>query len=79
MFRVPLAGALTALLIVPALAADPPRPLRELSLEELMEVPVTSVLRSESTVGHSPAAVFVITAEMIRRSGATAQIGRAHV
>lgn len=36
-----------------------------------METPVTSVTREESTVGHSPAAVFVITPEMIRRSGAT--------
>jgi iron complex outermembrane receptor protein len=35
------------------------------------DVPVTSVTRSESTVGKSPAAVFVITQEMIRRSGAT--------
>ncbi len=31
---------------------------------------VTTVDRQESTVGHSPAAVFVITPEMIKRSGA---------
>ncbi|OHB69626.1 MAG: hypothetical protein A2V70_15665 [Planctomycetes bacterium RBG_13_63_9] len=36
-----------------------------------MDVEVTSVTRTESTVGRSPAAVFVITPEMIRRSGAT--------
>jgi len=36
-----------------------------------LEVEVSSVTRSESTVGKSPAAVFVITPEMIRRSGAT--------
>ncbi len=36
-----------------------------------MDVEVTSVTRSESTVGKSAAAVFVITSEMIRRSGAT--------
>ena len=41
------------------------------SIEELMDVRVTTVSREESTVGHSPAAVFVITPEMIRRSGAT--------
>ncbi|QDV27023.1 TonB-dependent receptor plug domain-containing protein [Aureliella helgolandensis] len=35
------------------------------------DVEVTSVTRSESTVGRSPAAVFVLTNEMIRRSGAT--------
>jgi len=36
-----------------------------------MDIPVTSVTKEESTVGHSPAAIFVITPEMIRRSGAT--------
>ena len=36
-----------------------------------MDIPVTSVTKEESTVGHSAAAVFVITNEMIRRSGAT--------
>ena len=36
-----------------------------------MDTPVTSVSKQESTVGHSPAAIFVITPEMIRRSGAT--------
>ena len=36
-----------------------------------LDVEVTTVARQESTVGRSPAAVFVITPEMIRRSGAT--------
>ncbi|MGA2034494.1 MAG: TonB-dependent receptor [Thermoguttaceae bacterium] len=36
-----------------------------------MDVPITSVTREPSTIGHSAAAVFVITPEMIRRSGAT--------
>ena len=36
-----------------------------------MDAPVTSVTREQSTLGHSAAAVFVITQEMIRRSGAT--------
>ncbi len=36
-----------------------------------MNVRVTTVSRGESTVGQSPAAVFVITQEMIHRSGAT--------
>jgi iron complex outermembrane receptor protein len=35
-----------------------------------LDMPVSSVSRQESTVGQSPAAVFVITNEMIRRSGA---------
>ena len=36
-----------------------------------MNPPVTSVTKEQSTVGHSAAAIFVITNEMIRRSGAT--------
>ncbi len=36
-----------------------------------MDMPVTTVTRDASTVGRSAAAVFVITNEMIRRSGAT--------
>ncbi len=36
-----------------------------------MDVEVTSVMKEQSTVGRSPAAVFVITQDMIRRSGAT--------
>ncbi len=35
------------------------------------DIPVTSVEKKESTVGRSPAAVYVITDEMIHRSGAT--------
>ena len=36
-----------------------------------MDIPVTSVTKEESTVGRSAAAIFVITNEMIRHSGAT--------
>lgn len=35
------------------------------------DVEVTSVTKTKSTVGKSPAAIFVITQEMIRRNGAT--------
>lgn len=45
--------------------------LEDLTLEQLMDVKVSTVSRQESTVGQSPAAVFVISSEMIRRSGAT--------
>lgn len=48
-----------------------PMSLEELSLEDLMNVKVTTVTRQESTVGQSAVAVFVITPEMIHRSGAT--------
>lgn len=37
----------------------------------VMDVEVSTVARQQGTVGRSPAAVFVITSEMIRRSGAT--------
>lgn len=36
-----------------------------------MDIPVTSVTKEAGTVGRSAAAIFVITNEMIRRSGAT--------
>ncbi len=36
-----------------------------------LDIEVTSVSKQESTVGRSPAAIFVITQEMIRRSGVT--------
>jgi iron complex outermembrane receptor protein len=48
----------------------PPR-LAPLGLEKLMDLPISSVTRRESTVGESAAAVSVISQEDIRRSGAT--------
>jgi iron complex outermembrane receptor protein len=45
--------------------------LKELSLEELASLDVTSVFRSSEPLADAPAAVFVITADDIRRSGAT--------
>jgi len=42
-----------------------------LSLDQLLDVKVTTVSREESTVGQSAAAVFVITQDMIKRSGCT--------
>ncbi|WP_182867928.1 TonB-dependent receptor plug domain-containing protein [Rhodopirellula sp. JC639] len=43
--------------------------LRRTSVAPSLDVEVTSVTRQKSTIGRSPAAVFVITNEMIRRSG----------
>ena len=43
----------------------------DLSLEELMEIEITSVSKKPERVADAAAAVFVITAEDIRRSGAT--------
>lgn len=53
--------------------------LLDLGIEELgnveavpsFDVEVTSVTKTKSTVGRSPAAVFVLDREMIRRTGAT--------
>src|SRR5258706_8490252 len=58
----------------PQHAAPPgekPSAFKKMSLDELMDVEVTSVSRRESTIGQSAAAVTVITQEDIRRSGAT--------
>src|ERR1700678_4640277 len=41
------------------------------SLEDLMNVQVTSVSKSEQTLSRTASAIFVITAEDISRSGAT--------
>jgi iron complex outermembrane receptor protein len=59
---------------VPAMAQEAPMRLAELadlSLEQLAKVTVTSATRREQSVLDAPASVFVITAEDIRRSGAT--------
>jgi len=59
---------------VPAVAAaNTPsvEELRSLSIEDLANVEITSVSRRPESLSQAPAAVFVITAEDIRRSGAT--------
>lgn len=45
--------------------------LTELGLEELMQLEVTSVSKKEQRLLEAPAAIYVITQEDIRRSGAT--------
>src|SRR3989441_12811800 len=49
----------------------PPADLTHLSLEELMNVEVTSVSRRAEKLSVAPAAISVITADELRRSGAT--------
>ena len=44
--------------------------LSKLTLEELADVQVTSVSRRPESVGEAAAAIYVITSEDIRRSGA---------
>jgi iron complex outermembrane receptor protein len=53
------------------LGAQTPAPLAELSLEELGSLEVTSASRRQRKLAESANAVFVITREDIRRSGAT--------
>ena len=62
--------------VAPAVRAqEEPRPqasdLKRLSLEQLMEIDVTSVSRRSEPVSGAAAAITVITGEDIRRSGAT--------
>ncbi len=54
-----------------ALSEEVPSHLKQLSLEELMNVEVSTVYRRQEKWRETAAAVFVITSEDIRRSGAT--------
>ncbi len=66
-----LALATTLLLATPAWSQDKPRDLAEKSIEDLMNMEVTSVSKKEQKLSSVAAAIFVITQEDIRRSGAT--------
>ncbi|HEV2386609.1 MAG TPA: TonB-dependent receptor [Candidatus Acidoferrales bacterium] len=57
--------------IPPAAAQDQSRDISSLSIEQLMQIQVTSVSRTKASVEHSAAAIYVITQSDIRRSGAT--------
>ena len=54
-----------------AASAQTTEDLKRLSLADLMKIEVTTVTRVPETIARVPAAVFVITADDIRRSGAT--------
>lgn len=66
-----LSGIVFASWLEPSRAAQSQHDLTELSLEQLMNVKVTSVSKKPQRVSESAAAVHVITSEDIRRSGAT--------
>jgi iron complex outermembrane receptor protein len=55
----------------PVRAQAPVRDLSQASLEDLMNMEITSASRKEQRAGDVPAAVFVITRDDIRRSGMT--------
>jgi len=66
---------ITALIALPCSAhndaPDPLDALKRMSLEELMNVEITSVSRTEESLRDAAAAVAVVTPEILRRSGAT--------
>ena len=51
-------------------AQSPPTDLTELSIEELLQVEVTSVALKSQPISQAPSAIFVLTQDDIRRSGA---------
>jgi len=68
--RTTVAFAAVLVTVAGRVFANDPNDLASLSLEELSEVPVTSVSLRSERLADAPAAVFVINAEDIRRSGA---------
>ena len=64
-------GLSLALVTSVSLAADLRFDLTQFSLEELMHVEITTVAKKEKPLFESPAAVYVITREDIRRAGFT--------
>lgn len=62
---------LVALMVSAAWSQDKTADLTERSIEDLMNIEVTSVSKKEQKLSEAAAAVFVITSEDIRRSGAT--------
>src|SRR6204780_5428661 len=60
-----------ALAVTTSAQTSPARDLTQFSLEDLMNVQVTSVSKKEQKLAKTGAAIFVITQEDIRRSGAT--------
>jgi len=67
-----LAGAIAALFLACANAAEPPpTDLADLSLEQLTNIEVTSVSRRGERLADAAASIYVITNDDIRRSGVT--------
>ena len=64
----PAVAALLALAPVPAVADDD---LRSLSLEQLLDVQITSVSKKPESLAEAAASVYVLTGEDLRRSGVT--------
>ncbi len=71
LYRLLASLAVAGLYSVSSLAATADAGLLDLSLEELLQVVVTSVSKKSQKIGQTAAAVHVIAGEDIRRSGAT--------
>ena len=63
--------AAAMLITIPAWPQDAPKNLSKMSIEDLMNIEVTSVSKKEQILSRTAAAIFVITQEDILRSGAT--------
>jgi iron complex outermembrane recepter protein len=63
--------AVVALMAVPAWPQQKPEDLSDKSLEDLMNIEVTSVSKKEQTLSQVASAIFIITQDNIRHSGAT--------
>jgi iron complex outermembrane receptor protein len=66
-----LSLAAAVLTTIPAWPQEMPKDLGNKSIEDLMNIEVTSVSKKEQKLSRTAAAIFVITQEDIRRSGAT--------
>jgi iron complex outermembrane recepter protein len=62
---------LMLVMVAPGFAQNLTTNLKRLSLEELLDIDVSSVQRTEISLADTPAAVTVLTTEDIQRSGAT--------
>ncbi len=72
MMKMPNYKCIALLALLPSLGvADSLDDLLDLSLEDLMSMKVSSVMKRQESLATSKAAVFVVTAEDILRSGAT--------
>src|SRR5262245_30692622 len=70
-----IAVAILGLWAAPALAQPPVVDLQHASLEDLMRIEITSASRKEQRISDTPAAVFVLTCDDIRRSGQSTLMG----
>jgi iron complex outermembrane receptor protein len=70
-WRILILWALASPTVTGQSSQTPQKDLTSASIEDLMNMEVTSVSKKEQKLSRTPAAIFVITQEDIRRSGAT--------